>query len=1062
MSPTDAAVPAAHAAFNKVPSQARSRLRPHPAGSGGPLETKVAHQMLSRSYAGGMPRESHYESDYSAFDFFSTPDLPAWRTPQIGAIGAAIARWSIDPEERLLLSMPTGSGKSGVAAALPYIARAHRVLVIVPSKELRDQMAEAFHEEDVLRSIGAVSGSGHPVVEKVEGRSIDWSLLESADVVVALPNSISPAHFEPGAEPDPDFFDLLIIDEAHHTPAATWRLILDYYPRARAVLLTATPRRSDGKSLPGSHAFHYPLRLAMAEGIYQTIQPRVLDILDDSTLEGRDEQIAAEVARTASEPAHANSAILIRSASVARAGRLKTLYGGLGLSAEILTAKVPTDTRKNVIRRWREGELRAVIAVDMLAEGFDLPSLRIVGYHDKHKSEVATMQFIGRLARSSAAHPQPSVLVTARDQDIYPSIQGALHELYKEDADWADLLPGLIDEPVRNRQLDVEYLNSFPDTPPNINLGALAPLARAIIYEIPLASDFEPAFAGGEIPDELQAGAMIASQTVTYVGLNSQATQLVVLTSRLETPRWYINDAGLTRPVFDLHVLSWHRSADLTKPHLLFVNSQDKRIASAIRLVIDPSGILRNGDPASLQDAFDSLERISVSSIGVRNTFAGTPGTPAYAMFAGSGVDRGLREADTSSRALGHAMAQVEPAEGGSTNAGMAAAKSKYWETRYLPLRAYEAFSAELAGRYWFPRTARSGPLLPNVARAIRTDTFPTSEAIHVELNPSLLGRGWALADGRAIENLDLQFDHVRPPTTSEIYFEVIDPRNPSPVVWAGYQDVQGKFTTTSESSKVTRGAGLHASLGELMALSPPTIYFLDGHSIYGGVTYLPVTTENWLPEATEYTPWDWSGTLTTRETARAGQTNSIHDRVEAELVATVAPSGTSRWVMRNDGSGELADHVVIEMPPSRRPRLELWHSKGAQNINPGVRVTDMQVVTQQAAKSRRHVTDRSLWNRIGRRLLGEESPTLILLSGNRDDLLALCGRDPTREADSIAQRPPAVNGRIVVVQPGLSLQLLEDALRANDLSAGQVREFLTFLANSIQGLAAVQVVVSR
>jgi hypothetical protein len=877
---------------------------------------------------------------------------------------------------------------------------------------------------------------------------------------VALPNSISPAHFRPGSAPDPNFFDLVIVDEAHHAPAKTWRSILDYYPAARAVLLTATPRRSDGKVLPGTHAFHYPLRHAMADGIYNRIEPHVLDLDPESTVEIRDQQIVEEVVRTSNLENHATSSILIRAATVARASRLKSLYAEAGVEASILTSKVSSDERAQIIGDWRSGRLRAVVTVDMLVEGFDLPSLRIVGYHDKHKSEVATMQFIGRLARSSPSYPQPSVLVTVRDQDIYPSLQGALRELYKEDADWAEILPGLIDDSVRNRQLDVEYLDSFPEGPPSISLAALAPLARATIYEVPLGSGYQPAFVDDGIPDEFATGAIFASQTIVYSGLNGRSTQMVVLTSRLETPRWYDDDA-LTRPVFDLHVVSWHKSANVTKPDLLFVNTHDQGMVTKILEIVDPDGHLRNGDPASLQDAFDSLERYSVSSVGVRNTFAGTPGTPSYAMFAGSGVDRGLREADTNSRALGHAMAQVAPAEGGSTNAGMAAAKSKYWETRYIGLRQYEAFSVELAGRYWFPRITASGPLLPNVAKAVRTDEFPSSDPIYAELNPSLLGRGWTLNDGRPLESAELQLDPSRAITASELWLQIVDPREPSSVLWSGYQTIQGQFVTSVEIVTATRGMGQHAGLGELMTLSPPTIYFLDGQAVYGSVTYLPVTTDNSLPDSISYLAWDWSGIDITREVTRVDATDAIHDRVESILTSRTVHSGTSRWVMRNDGGGEIADHLVIEMPPSRRPKLELWHSKAAATSTPAVRVADMQVVTQQAAKSRRHITDRDLWNRIGRRLLGEEAPALVLLDGDRDDLLALCGRIASRQDESISARPPSVQGRIVIVQPGLSIARLRGDLESDQMSAGQVREFLTFLANSIQGLADVDLISS-
>ncbi len=58
-------------------------------------------------------------------------------------------------------------------------------------------------------------------------------------------------------------------------------------------------------------------------------------------------------------------------------------------------------------------------------------------------------------------------------------------------------------------------------------------------------------------------------------------------------------------------------------------------------------------------------------------------------MFAGKGVDRGLRDADTGRGALGHAMAQIEGPEGAYT-AGVATGKGKVWESRYVKLRQYE------------------------------------------------------------------------------------------------------------------------------------------------------------------------------------------------------------------------------------------------------------------------------------------------------------------------------------------------------------------------------------
>jgi hypothetical protein len=407
-------------------------------------------------------------------------------------------------------------------------------------------------------------------------------------------------------------------------------------------------------------------------------------------------------------------------------------------------------------------------------------------------------------------------------------------------------------------------------------------------------------------------------------------------------------------------------------------------------------------------------------------------------------------------------MAQVEAAEGGhSTTAGMASAKSKYWETRYLGLREYEAFVAELAGRYWFPRPTASGPLLPNVARAIRTDAFPSAKAIQAEFNPSVLNRGWTLSDGRPIETLELEIDHGRSATVERVFLQVIDPRDGT-VIWEGSQDVLGQFATTAATASARRMSGIESGVGELLALNPPTIYFLDGSTVAGPVTYLPSSVETWLPEAVNFQFWDWTGVDIRREKKQAGRSDSIHDAVEAHLLAVLPPTNGKRWVLFNDGGGEIADHLVVEINAVSRVRLEMWHSKASGGATAAARQYDMEVVAQQASKSRRHVTDRNLWKRIGRRLVGEESPAIRILSGDRGDLLALCGLDTARLDESIAERPPSLDAHIVVVQPGLSKSTLDERLVTEQVSAVHVRNFLTFMANSIQRLATIEVVSSR
>ncbi|KQR94193.1 hypothetical protein ASF93_14060 [Microbacterium sp. Leaf347] len=223
--------------------------------------------------------------------------------------------------------------------------------------------------------------------------------------------------------------------------------------------------------------------------------------------------------------------------------------------------------------------------MDMLGEGINVPNLRIVGYHDKHKSTPATMQFIGRLARANEEYPQQSVLVTVHDEDVYPALQGALRELYREDADWATILPTLIDEEIDRERRDREYLSAFEDPPESFNLAAVKPLTRAVLLEVPPGATFDPRFADG-VPEGLRAGQRLAGRHIAYAGLNEHATQLVVITSEPEKPKWYVG-GELTRSIFELAVVSWQKSPDINRSHLLLVNAQDLTLLNAVRGVLD-------------------------------------------------------------------------------------------------------------------------------------------------------------------------------------------------------------------------------------------------------------------------------------------------------------------------------------------------------------------------------------------------------------------------------------------------------------------------------------------
>lgn len=985
----------------------------------------------------------HYSSDEAIFSLFSRPTEPSWRPPQLGALGALLAHWSLPHKTPALVSVPTGAGKTAIAVAAPYLIRAGRTLVVVPSRDLREQSAKAFEAETVLRDIGVRSGDSGPTVVQVAGRPSDWKSLEAADVVVAIPNSISPVYFE-DTPPPPDLFDLVIFDEAHHAPAPTWRAILDHFSSARGLLLTATPQRRDGRRVPGDLVYHYPLRQALDDGFYKPVRPRIVDLSVDALRADIDASIVEEVVGLAKRPDHQSSTVLIRASSIDRAKELAERYKDAGLPVEVLSSRMSATSRAELVEQLRGGSVRAVAVVDMLGEGFDLPSLRIAAYHDKHKSVNATIQLIGRLVRSDSRYPQVSLLVAARDIDVYPQLQGVVRSLWEEDADWALVLPGVIDDHIAGSIANQEYARLLPAAPPEVAVEAIQPVIRGILYEV-APDGWEPSFAAGVLPDVLVAGQRIQGQTVMYAACTPTNRTLIVLTTALERPRWHA-DAGLDSAVYNLHLLTWHPAAQTDQSHLLLVNSSDGAVAKSLLKAIDASERVRLGDPARLQEAFDGLARVSVSNVGVRNTYLGSRGVPSYRTFAGSGVDRGLRDADTAHGALGHAMAQVSDGRRTFT-AGVATAKGKFWESRYVPLRQYEEDMTNYATRYWFPPAGGPGRLLPDIARGERLSEFPDDDIAAVELDPALFGMGWTLPSGRGIDLLDLQPDLERGRTAHILPLQAVDPTNPSTPVWRGDLDVMGTFHDLSPIL-VQRGFGASRSLADILTDRPPNIYYLGGQSVVGSVLYRLRPPAVDLPNL-RYESRDWSTVDLTAETyanaSAKGASKSIHEALEEWLRARPRRR-RHRWILCNDGAGEIADYIVLEVDPGFRITASLWHAKAAGARTASIRVGDMQVVVAQAIKSRRWATDRTLWAELGARLSGRSGPKLTVVEGSETLLRIICGEDKRHPAFSLTTRGPRIDCEVGIAQPGLALQNLRDDLNSAtpSRSSQQIRELLT------------------
>ena len=211
----------------------------------------------------------------------ATDDRPAQyglRRPQVGALHAALAH-STRSTDPATIVMPTGTGKTETMLALNVHQRFGRLLVVVPTDALREQIASKFETFGVLKQQKCLDPSAaYPLVMRLSHiprtpEEVD-EIFDSANVVVTTMQIAGRAEAEV-QERMAGRASALFIDEAHHIGAPTWArfrgLFVEHDPPLPIVQFTATPFREDGRRVDGEFIYTYPLKRAQAEGYFKPI-----------------------------------------------------------------------------------------------------------------------------------------------------------------------------------------------------------------------------------------------------------------------------------------------------------------------------------------------------------------------------------------------------------------------------------------------------------------------------------------------------------------------------------------------------------------------------------------------------------------------------------------------------------------------------------------------------------------------------------------------------------------------------------------------------------------------
>lgn len=365
---------------------------------------------------------------------------PLLREPQVDAYISTLKHFEYDNEKsHALIVLPTGVGKTGLMAMLPYFISNGRVLIITPQLSIKESVIDSLNPENAdnfwIKTGIFKKMSELPNVIEYSGE-ISQEILGVSNIVVLNIHKLqkqlenSPLNFLPN-----DFFDMIIIDEAHHSTAKSWVDTIQHFCNAKIIKLTGTPFRTDGQELTGKLVYKYSLGKAMANKFVKSLEninyvPNELLLTIDNEdgkyytvdqiyeLGIKDEDwVARSVAlsKECSERVVDKSIELLENkllnspnvphkiiavaCSINHAEQIKELYESKGIQATILHSKLEDFDKKRAYNDIKNNRVKAVINVAMLGEGYDHKYLSIAAIFRPFKAELPYIQFIGRILR---------------------------------------------------------------------------------------------------------------------------------------------------------------------------------------------------------------------------------------------------------------------------------------------------------------------------------------------------------------------------------------------------------------------------------------------------------------------------------------------------------------------------------------------------------------------------------------------------------------------------------------------------------------------------------------
>ena len=932
---------------------------------------------------------SYFSDQYqNIFYPIATETSTGLRNAQLGAIYAISSYFTLYDKKPALVVMPTGSGKTSVLILTAFTQRANKVLVITPSILVRGQIYDEFSNLTTLKKLDVlyknIKGPSTIELKSYLSSKEDWIQISNYNVIISTPNIIYKAfkgHFKPGTE----FFDLVLVDEAHHSSSLSWNTIINYFSNSKKVFFTATPFRRDKKEIEGELIYSYPLSKAFEDKIFSDLYffpiQEQMGIKKDIVLAKEAEKIFLEDRESGYD-----HYLFVRTSSIPSAKELYKIYGeNTKLNLKIVDSTKTYSSIIKTIEQLKNKKLDGVICVNMLGEGFDFPNLKIAAIHSPHKSLAATLQFIGRFVRTNTSNIGQAKFLAIVNEEL--EVENTT--LYAKDIIWREKIIDMSEGRIEREGEVKKVLNTYneliteEEDYEELSIYNVNPYFHVKIYKI---IDFN-------YPEIID----IPGQEIVNTYISKELNSIIVITREITRPRWFASDQ-LTNIDHNLFIIYFDEQTNL-----LFINSSIKTIEFY--------------DFISKQFTKNKLERIQQSqihkvladitetdffSIGLVNRFGGSGET--YRIMTGPSTQNSVHKSDGRLYSSGHLFGRGK-SNGENTTIGYSSA-SKVWSNRYDQIPLFIKWCKQIATKLVSNKIVKTNSALDDLPQGINITEFPgeiyfatwsqgsfsdppviklfeDSEAIYEE---QLLDFEIYIIKEKNFNNervkIDLKYDDIIIPL--EYNFNDLF-------------KIRDEFEFQIQIFNNIDSFDIVSYLKEY----PLDFYLVNNNAmIHEHLLYSPPTQENLHFDREQIISFNWEKYSTNIQKEFDGDT-SIHETLKKYFIAA-----DYDYIIYDHGTREIADFITIR--DNNEIKIELYHVKAAKSKTvKSNRVDEVYEVSQQAIKSLKWIYNiATLRNKLKSRINNNRDK---IIKGSYDEMMELL---------SLSKR---LDYELFIVQPGIS-----------------------------------------